>query len=248
MHPAQMRQASAPTSRSKAARALRVYVVEQDRGVARELAGVFEARGLVARVVGEGRAALDLVEASPPDLIVLSAELGDISGYAVCSQLKRDRALASIPVIMTTAQAEGGGVEAHRRLWVRADAYLRKPFDVSALLQMAAMLVDLPPGPAVAPASADAEVLEDGFVYLGGAGEPQVLDDELVRVVVQPERAVVNCEEVLEDGFVYVAGGSEAVDEDVTVRVLDSQRLLDHAARTAPGRWKLPEGMGVSAR
>lgn len=276
-----------PGSSQARGRALRVHVVDADGRFAHELAGALEAHGMIARVIGSGRGALAAAEAARPDLIVLCAELPDVSGYAVCSRLKRNRETAAIPIILTSGQADTRSFRSHQRLWVRAEAYLRKPFDpapLSALLQRAATLVQVPaerrepepapsragparpvagPRPAVRERAeeiledgfeylgggADPEILEEGFVYLGGGQEPLALDDGLVQLVERrPEAPAARADEVLEDGFVYLGGGTEPrVLEDSAVYLTGLEALVGGAARTAPGRWKLPAGIGAAA-
>lgn len=271
----------APTPRTKPGqgsaaprRALRVHVVERDRASGLELARTLTARGLTARLICTGEAALAEAAVDRPDLIVLSADLPDMSGYAVCSRLRREPDTEATPIIMTGARADPGTFEAHQRLWVRADAYLPKPFDASAVIQVAAMLVEVPAGasaptpaptptppplaaaaPEVRPAArAEPEVLEDGFEYLGGT-EAEALDEDLVRVVaVQPvapspaEERSQGGEGVLEEGFEYLGGAVEAEPlDEAQVCVAGCEPSIDSASRLAPGRWRLPETLGVAA-
>lgn len=178
--------------------AVRVHVVERDVSSGLAIAKALQARGMVARVVAGGEAALVEVLHDRPDVVVLSAELPDISGYAVCSRLKRDRLTAAIPVVITSDRPDS--FKMHQKLWVRADAYLSKPFDAAGLagiLENMARRTTPPeeqpaqspaPAPAApAPSADDEEVLETGFFYLGGAAEePEILEERFIAIVVEP--------------------------------------------------------------
>jgi DNA-binding response OmpR family regulator len=51
-----------------------------------------------------GKEALKLVEKTPPDLILLDIMLGDIDGFDVCKDIKKDPNTADIPIIFLTAK------------------------------------------------------------------------------------------------------------------------------------------------
>jgi len=55
------------------------------------------------RSATDGAAALRLARERPPDLILLDAEMGSMSGFQVCEALKSDPALHEVPVIFVTA-------------------------------------------------------------------------------------------------------------------------------------------------
>jgi ParB family chromosome partitioning protein len=316
---------------------LRVHVIEGDNAFGRDVARALEARGMVARAVIGGQAGIDEVLLDPPDLIVLCADLPDVSGYTVCSRLKRTRESAAIPIILTSARPDTSAFQSHQKLWVRAEAYLRKPFDVAALADLLRKLAPLVAerralAAAAEPVHDDGEVLEDGFEYVGGgddeaeagsgapmagppavaASEDEVIDDGIVRVVVEaPAAAAAAGTPALEDEDVRVElpvrapapavasgsptpapaparaaaappppaparaaapaasrtapppfpaaaapaaapAGSAPAHAAAAERVPGDDEVLDRygvgrASRTAPGRWKLPAGIGAAA-
>ena len=59
----------------------------------------------------DGREALDVARAKHPDLILLDIMMPKLSGYEVCSQLKKDPATKLIPILMITALKEMGDIE-----------------------------------------------------------------------------------------------------------------------------------------
>ncbi|HET6922928.1 MAG TPA: response regulator, partial [Anaeromyxobacteraceae bacterium] len=113
--------------------------IESDPGLAEEVRRAFAPAGFEVLTVPQGEPAVDRCKAARPDLVLLAAELPDMSGFSVCNRLKR--ALGPVPLILYTAEATPSAIEAHRATRTRADDYLRKPFDMAELLGRAAALL-----------------------------------------------------------------------------------------------------------
>ena len=62
------------------------------------------------------------------DLILLSVELPKENGYIICKKFKEDNELKKIPLILMSSEAKKSDFEQHKKLKVRADDYLKKPF------------------------------------------------------------------------------------------------------------------------
>lgn len=82
----------------------------------------------------DGLSALALVQQEPPDLILLDINIPGLNGLELARRLKGDPALASIPLIATTANVLRGDRE--RCLEAGCDEYLPKPLDVRELQMM----------------------------------------------------------------------------------------------------------------
>jgi CheY-like chemotaxis protein len=133
----------------------RVLLVEPDASLSEEIRRAFGPLGFTVAAVASGEQALERCRREPPELILLAAELPDMSGFSVCNRLKR--ALGSVPLLVYTGEATDSAIEAHRATRTRADDYLRKPFELAELLGRAAALLhaDSPaPPPPPAPPSA----------------------------------------------------------------------------------------------
>lgn len=86
-----------------------------------------------------GQEALDIVQNSMPDLIVLDIMMPKIDGHEVCRRIKQNFNTYHIPVLMLTAR---GDVEDRiQGLSVGADDYLPKPFDMRELIARVDMLL-----------------------------------------------------------------------------------------------------------
>jgi DNA-binding response OmpR family regulator len=112
-----------PSGEADAAPRQRVLVVDDDVTVRDVVRRYLECAGMRVFLAGDGEAALRIVEAEQPDLVVLDLMLPGVDGIEVCARIRRDSAL---PVLMLTALGEE-----HDRvlgLEVGADDYVTKPF------------------------------------------------------------------------------------------------------------------------
>ena len=101
----------------------KVLVVDDEPTVREVVAGYLRRDGHDVSEAGDGTTALELLDAEPPDLVVLDMMLPGVNGLDV---LRRVRAVSDIPVIMLTARAEESDRVAGLELG--ADDYVVKPF------------------------------------------------------------------------------------------------------------------------
>lgn len=109
---------------------MRLLVVEDEPKIAAYLKRGLQEQGYAVDSALNGAEALDFAEAAPYDLIVLDVLLPELSGLAVCRELRRRGQLT--PVLMLTARDSiddrVAGLDAG------ADDYLVKPFALRELL------------------------------------------------------------------------------------------------------------------
>jgi len=91
-----------------------------------------EKQGFDVTEAADGRIALDLVQRSKFDLVLLDIMMPEVGGYEVLEQLKADPETAALPVIMISAIDEMASVV--RCIEAGAEDYLTKPYD-TVLLQ-----------------------------------------------------------------------------------------------------------------
>jgi DNA-binding response OmpR family regulator len=113
-------------------RVTRVLVVEDDPDIAQLLVHYLGKAGFAPETVGSGREALALIQARPPDLVVLDLMLPHVDGLEICRIVRSSAATAAVPIIMLTAR----GDESDRivGLEIGADDYLAKPFSPNELV------------------------------------------------------------------------------------------------------------------
>ena len=107
-----------------------ILVVEDEQHLAVGIKFNLEAEGYQVSAVGDGPAALELIERDRIDLVILDLMLPGMSGYAVCEKLRE--AGKTLPVLMLTARTLAE--DRKRGFDVGADQYMMKPFDLDELL------------------------------------------------------------------------------------------------------------------
>jgi PAS domain S-box-containing protein len=90
----------------------------------------------------QGRIGFALAKEHHPELVLLDMRLADISGREVLNRLQDDPATADIPVVILSAEALPGDVDALLRAGARA--YLTKPFRMEVILQLMERLLGGP--------------------------------------------------------------------------------------------------------
>ncbi len=102
---------------------------------------ILESEGYEIDLVSDGIAALEKVEQSPPDLILLDVMMPGIDGYEVTRRIRKNLDNKSyIPILLITAFHESSVVEG---LDAGADDFIRKPFDTDELLARVRSLLRL---------------------------------------------------------------------------------------------------------
>lgn len=82
-----------------------ILIVDDDPGMVQALARVIRPLGRL-RFATLGTDALRLMGESPPDLVLLDAQMPGMSGFEVLEAIKSDPLLADVPVIFVTSHAE----------------------------------------------------------------------------------------------------------------------------------------------
>ena len=103
----------------------RLLVVD-DNKVNRLLLGrSLEQQGHAIEMAENGRQALEMLQATPFDLVLLDIEMPEMDGYQVLERIKTDLKLRDIPVIITSALEEVDSVV--KCIEMGAEDYLTKP-------------------------------------------------------------------------------------------------------------------------
>jgi CheY-like chemotaxis protein len=104
---------------------IRVVVVDPDPDTRALYRGLFHAYGWDVVEAVDGRDALVKALARPPTLLVTEVRLPFLDGYTLCDILRRNRATATVPILVVTAEARSASLEDARR--AGANAVLIKP-------------------------------------------------------------------------------------------------------------------------
>ncbi|MBD2679409.1 MULTISPECIES: hybrid sensor histidine kinase/response regulator [Nostoc] len=94
------------------------------------LEAVLQDKDYELSLVEDSKIALNMVEQSPPDLILLDVMMPGIDGYEFTRRIRQNQALPFIPILLITAHYESSVVQG---LDAGADDFIRKPFDPDEL-------------------------------------------------------------------------------------------------------------------
>ena len=75
--------------------------------------------------------ALEILDNTQPDLILMDINMPDMDGYSLTTQIKSMEGLGSIPIVALTANVMRGDRE--RSLEAGCDGYIQKPIDIDML-------------------------------------------------------------------------------------------------------------------
>ena len=156
-----------------------VLVVEDEESFVEALVVGLKREGFRVKVARDGLEALEVFEASRPDLVLLDVMLPRLSGVDVCREI-RNR--SRVPIVMVTAKTSE--IDTVVGLEVGADDYVTKPYRLRELVaRMRAVLRRVPPDDHL---QASGDVLEVGDVRL---------DPERHEVVVRREEIALPLKE-----------------------------------------------------
>jgi DNA-binding response OmpR family regulator len=127
------------TNRTPTGSRKRVLVVDDDQTILATVQDALVPEGYDVDTAASGEEALRLVRGTPPDLIMLDANMPGVDGWEVLSRL-RAAAGRQTPVVVMTA----GFNAQDQALASGAQGYLGKPFDVDDLLAAVGAHAGLP--------------------------------------------------------------------------------------------------------
>ncbi|MBM3458342.1 MAG: response regulator [Armatimonadetes bacterium] len=111
----------------------RILTVDDEFGIRRLVQLNLGRAGHSVSTATDGVEALRLIEADPPDLVILDITMPNMDGIETLRRLKADPKTAPIKVILLTARSRDEDVFEGQRSG--ADLYLTKPFSPQALVE-----------------------------------------------------------------------------------------------------------------
>lgn len=112
-------------------RADHILIVDDEPGTVRVLGAVLEDSGYRVNSATNGRAALEELQSTPHDIVLLDFLMPHLDGCETLRAIRKDRSLSSIRVVMMSGVAES---IIRRRSRCEYDGFLRKPFSLDELL------------------------------------------------------------------------------------------------------------------
>jgi two-component system OmpR family response regulator len=220
----------APASGSATAR---VLVVDDEAAIADLVSTTLRYEGFETSTAGDGRAAIEAVEAFRPDLMVLDVMLPDLDGFEVQRKLI-DRGLR-VPVLFLTAR--DATEDKVRGLRVGADDYVTKPFSLEELVARIRAILRRTQGTTEQPRLVldDLEMDETAHEVFRARAAIDLTPTEfaLLRYFLLNPRRVLSKEQILDHVWHYDFGGDASIVETYVSylrRKLGEPRLL-HTVR-----------------
>ena len=110
----------------------KILIADDEPNIVTALEFLLQKNGYEVLIARNGDAALRLIEAQRPDLVLLDVMMPVKSGYEVCQRMRERAEWRDIRVIMLTAK--GRDVEMSKGLSIGADLYITKPFSTQELV------------------------------------------------------------------------------------------------------------------
>lgn len=117
----------------------RIIIADDDEIIGEIARDALIAAGHGVGLLADGRSALRVIAAKKPDLVILDCNMPELSGLLVLREMRNDRALCDIPVMILTGRQSERDVELAR--YEGANDYLKKPFDPDELVFRAEELI-----------------------------------------------------------------------------------------------------------
>jgi CheY-like chemotaxis protein len=116
-----------------------ILVADDEFDMTSTLRAILEGEGYRVETCIDGRAALEQVRASRPDLVLMDVMMPLISGFEVLHAMRQTPGLDAVPVVLMSSIPPGVRREDYR--W---QAFLRKPFGLDVLTKTVEKLIGRP--------------------------------------------------------------------------------------------------------
>lgn len=110
----------------------KILIVDDEPNIVLSLEFLMKREGFEVQRAGDGEQALEMLAADPPDLMILDVMMPRKNGFEVCSEVRADPGLKSLPILMLSAK--GREAEMNKGVALGADAYITKPFSTHELV------------------------------------------------------------------------------------------------------------------
>lgn len=147
-----------------------------------------------------GVVGIDHARHKNPDLILLDAVLPILSGYDVCSLLKKDEKTKRIPILFLSAKTQPQ--EIAQGLAVGGDDYITKPFDHKELLARISARLRKGPESAAPPIEIGDLRIDPGtrdVIYAGKKSKLTLTEFDILRCLASKAGKVVSRDEIIQD-------------------------------------------------
>ena len=110
----------------------KILIADDEPSIVTAVEFLLRREGFEVEIARDGAEALERIESSRPDLVVLDVMMPQKSGYEVCRCIREREEWQHIKVIMLSAK--GREAEVAKGMAIGADAYVTKPFSTRDLM------------------------------------------------------------------------------------------------------------------
>lgn len=110
----------------------RISIIEDEPFIIEALTFLLEGEGFVVRSISDGAKALDFIQRTTPDLVILDIMLPNVSGMKILEDVRAIDHLIDLPVLMLTAKGQKKDRNAAED--AGASLFMTKPFSNTELI------------------------------------------------------------------------------------------------------------------
>ena len=114
----------------------KIYIVEDDKGIADGIVGCLGNWGMEGLVVSDFRNVMEEIESYEPHLIILDITLPYMGGYHWCQEIRKT---SSVPIVFISSASDNMNIVMAMNMG--ADDFIAKPFDQSVLIAKVSALL-----------------------------------------------------------------------------------------------------------
>lgn len=110
----------------------KILIVDDEPNIVMTLEYTFKKQDFEVYIARDGSEALQILENSVPDIVLLDIMMPNVDGYQTLSFIKKNNDLRNTKVVFLTAKNKASDIE--KGLKLGADKYLTKPFSVKKIV------------------------------------------------------------------------------------------------------------------
>ena len=156
-----------------------IHIVEDEPDIRETLAYNLSQEGFKVSEFSDAESCLDKIQKKKPDLLILDLMLPGMSGLDLCKEIRADKSLQNLAIIMLTAKGEE--VDRIIGFELGADDYVTKPFSVRELILRVKVILKKQTD-----TTENNELVEFGPIKLNlDAHEVLINDDEIILTALE---------------------------------------------------------------
>lgn len=111
----------------------KILIVDDDPNILLSVEFLLVKNGFNVLVARNGMEAMEIIEDTVPDIVLLDIMMPDVDGYVICEYIKKNERTKSAKVIFLSAKSRE--VDVNFGYEMGADLYMVKPFSTRTLLE-----------------------------------------------------------------------------------------------------------------